>query len=70
MTYNLKIKRTVGTTDEIIIETTVEKKEDVGIKLKELKELINSSLKELYPAQEKVNPPQPSPIFGKPGVRV
>lgn len=63
MTYNIKVKRTIQQT-EIIIGTTVENKEDVGIKVKELHELINAYQKKVSPSQEKPTTPKLSPMTG------
>lgn len=63
MSYNIEIKRTFPQS-EITIGTTVENKEDVVIKLKELHELTESSIKELFPATGKPNTGGFLPSYG------
>ena len=67
MTYNIEIKRAFSQ-HEIIIGTTVENKEDVVIKLKELHELTESSIKELF-SSTKSTPPAFVPGVGVSGTR-
>lgn len=69
MTYNIKVKRTIQQT-EIIIGTTVENKEDIGIKVKELHELIKAYQKELSSSQEKPSIPKFPPGIGMSGVSI